>query len=90
MRSVATATTRSTNTNNLHRQARQEGHVRVPQQHVEDGTKLGGWMCAQPAQKREEKLISKKEHQLNQIGFIWNVCDVRWDAMVRALTQFKL
>jgi hypothetical protein len=87
---VATATTRSTNTNNLRRRARQEGHVRVPQQHVEDGTKLGGWMCAQPAQKREEKLISKKEHQLNQIGFIWNVCDVRWDAMVRALTQFKL
>jgi hypothetical protein len=66
-----------------------EGHLRVPRRHVEDGQKLGAWICRHRAQKKAGTLVSEKERRLKNIGFIWNALEGNWDTMFRALTQFK-
>jgi hypothetical protein len=66
-----------------------EGHVRVPLFHVEDGKKLGAWIRRLRFNKKKGKLCPKKERQLNEIGFVWNASEGKWDTMMRALTQFK-
>jgi hypothetical protein len=63
--------------------------LRVPSVHVEDGERLGRWIDKHRAQKRKGTLGSEKERRLNEIGFIWNTLDGKWDIMFRALTQFK-
>jgi hypothetical protein len=66
-----------------------EGHFRITRFHVEDGQKLGQWICDNRTKKRAGKLESEKERRLNDIGFIWNPYEEKWDTMIRALTQFK-
>jgi hypothetical protein len=66
-----------------------EGHLRVPTYHVEDGHKLGSWICMNRAQQKSGTLYPERLRRLNEIGFIWNAQDARFDTMIRALTQFK-
>jgi hypothetical protein len=61
----------------------QEGHLTVPSNHDNDGQNLGRWISIHLGQKKAGTRRS------NEIGFIWNMCDVKWDAMFRALTQFE-
>jgi hypothetical protein len=66
-----------------------EGHLRVPQRHFEDGQKLGTWISRNRRQKRRGALCPEEERRLNEIGFIWNVNDAKFDTMFTALAQFK-
>jgi hypothetical protein len=50
-----------------------EGHLKVPQRHVEEGRHLGDWIGTQRYQRRLGTLsCPEKERRLNEIGFIWN------------------
>jgi hypothetical protein len=67
-----------------------EGHLRVPRQHVEDGHRLGAWICKQRLQERRGALCPEKERRLNEIGgFIWDALEARFDTMITAMVQFK-
>jgi hypothetical protein len=66
-----------------------EGHLRVPNKHVQ---LLGTWNRFQRSQKNAWKLVSEKEQYVkNEIGFTWNVLEVQFlDTMITALlAQFK-
>jgi hypothetical protein len=64
-----------------------EGHMRVPQLHVEEGQQLGNWIDSQRKEQNKGKLLPERERRLNEIGCIWAAG--HWDTMFRALTQFK-
>jgi ferredoxin-thioredoxin reductase catalytic subunit len=49
-----------------------EGHWRVPARHVEDGQKLGTWICMSRYKKRKGTLIFEQERLLNEMGFVWD------------------
>jgi hypothetical protein len=66
-----------------------EGHLSVPKCHVENGQNLGRWVREHRSTKKDGTLVPEKERRLNELGFIWNVCEEKWDIMYRALTQFK-
>jgi hypothetical protein len=66
-----------------------EGHLKVTYRHVEDGQRLGHWICDNRAQKKAGILDSEKERRLNEIGFIWSTFEVNWNTMFRVLTQYK-
>jgi hypothetical protein len=54
-----------------------EGHLKVPQGHVEDGQKLGYWIYNQRRRKRIGRLCPEHERRLNEVGVIWNARDQR-------------
>jgi hypothetical protein len=66
-----------------------EGHLRVPARHVEDGHKLGRWISMQRTHNRLGTLCPESLRRLNEIGFIWNRHEGKWNKMFKALTQFK-
>jgi hypothetical protein len=66
-----------------------EGHMRVPVNHFRDGKNLGAWAIHQRNQKKDGKICPEKERRLNEVGFIWNAREGKWDTMMRALAQFN-
>jgi hypothetical protein len=74
-----------------------EGHLRVPQPHIEDGKRLGAWVCKQRFQRNAGTLVSEKEVRLNDIGLFprkkghndERTKNETNETMFRALTQFK-
>ena len=63
-----------------------EGSTLVSQTHVENGLFLGKWVAWQRSNKL--KLSSEQIIKLNDIGFIWNALDYRWEEGCRLLTNF--
>ncbi|CAB9523514.1 helicase [Seminavis robusta] len=56
-----------------------EGHSVAPQNHTEGGVKLGAWVNKQRMARKKDKLDASKVLKLEQLGFIWNVRDWRWE-----------
>ncbi|CAB9512839.1 Helicase associated domain [Seminavis robusta] len=57
-----------------------EGHCDVPKRHVEGGVNLGRWVEHQRHARKKDKLLDEwKVQQLEQVGFIWNAPDWRWE-----------
>jgi hypothetical protein len=54
-----------------------EGHVLVPQAHVESGYKLGSWVSVQRVNR--EHLSREKTARLEKLGFSWNKIDAAWN-----------
>ena len=48
-----------------------EGHSHVVNNHIEDGIRLGCWLCKQRQEKKKGKLDIKCEKQLDKIGVVW-------------------
>jgi hypothetical protein len=48
-----------------------EGNCLVPQDHIEDGIKLGTWVSNQRSMMRSKKLNSYRVDKLNLLGFTW-------------------
>jgi predicted DNA-binding protein len=48
-----------------------EGHYRVPQLHLENGFKLGGWVAAQRRAKKA-KFSPERIKRLEALGFVWD------------------
>jgi hypothetical protein len=42
-----------------------EGHLRVPKRQVEDGLKLGGWVCFHRVKQNAGTLVSEKERTMH-------------------------
>ena len=64
-----------------------EGHLRVPQYFESDGYRLGLKVVNLRQQK---KILSPRRISiLNEMGFIWNELDQKWNEFILALTAFK-
>ena len=64
-----------------------EGHLRVPQYFESDGYRLGLKVVNLRQQK---KILSPSRISiLNEMGFIWNELDQKWNEFILALTAFK-
>jgi hypothetical protein len=66
-----------------------EGHLRVPTHHVEDGHKVGAWIRMNQDRRKNGTLCPEDERRLNEIGFIWNIREAKWETMIVALAQFQ-
>ena len=63
-----------------------EGHARVPQTHIEEGMRLGGWV---KHHRRRRELLSPEQHErLVQIGFVWNALDDDFERNFAILSRF--
>mmetsp|Transcript_26443 Transcript_26443/g.29248 ORF Transcript_26443/g.29248 Transcript_26443/m.29248 type:complete len:178 (+) Transcript_26443:437-970(+) len=48
-----------------------EGHSHVANNHIEDGIRLGRWLCKQRQRRKKGKLNIKCENQSDKIGVVW-------------------
>jgi hypothetical protein len=66
---------------------RRTGHSDVPRLHEEDGFKLGSWVKTQ----RSTRLTMPEDRRakLNELGFIWDKLDEKWEIAFNALVAFK-
>jgi superfamily II DNA or RNA helicase len=63
------------------------GHCKVPQSFEINAFKLGAWVSN--LRNQIDKLSSERIARLNEIGFIWNAIDDRWEEGFAHLVQFK-
>jgi len=63
------------------------GHMNVPQQDKKY-KKLGRWVNDQRTRKTRGVLSEEYENQLNEIGFVWNTLDERWNQRFNELKEF--
>jgi superfamily II DNA or RNA helicase len=64
-----------------------EGHTMVPQEHIENGLKLGLWVSVQ--RRAKDSLNKEKIIKLNSIGFCLDPKAKRWEELFSALLKFK-
>lgn len=64
-----------------------EGHLRVPYYFDDDGYKLG----QRVVNLRQQRSILSKDRIsiLNEMGFVWNEIDEKWNDFITALTSFQ-
>ena len=66
---------------------KREGHCHVPASHIENGFKLGFWVSNQ-RRSRNGDLSDEKRQRLDELGFIWDALETRWERGVRHLKSF--
>ena len=64
-----------------------EGHINVPRNHKIDGFNLGSWVHNQ--RKKFDKLSTDSRRRLDELGFVWNRLDDRWEEGFSALKNFN-
>jgi hypothetical protein len=64
-----------------------EGHVNILRDYSEDGLNLGIWIANQ--RRTKDKLSADKIERLDELGFIWNRLDDKWEEGFSALKNFK-
>ena len=63
-----------------------EGHLRIPYNFDDDGYKLGQRIINL---RQQRKILSKDRISiLNEMGFVWNEIDEKWNDFITALTSF--
>ena len=55
----------------LERLAAREGHARVPQDHLEDGFRLGRWVSNQRVARKRDVLSFDRVARLDALGMVW-------------------
>jgi len=63
------------------------GHVDVPQQDKKY-RQLGRWVNDQRTKKKRGTLSKEYENRLNEIGFVWNALEERWNQRLNELKEF--
>jgi Helicase associated domain/Helicase conserved C-terminal domain len=64
-----------------------EGHCNVLQRHHEGTFRLGGWVSVQRTSK--DTMSAEHRQRLNEIGFVWDVLESKWEDGFAVLKQFK-
>ena len=67
---------------------RKYGNCNVPSDWYEN-QELGSWANTQRQFKKSGKLSQERTRRLKQIGFVWDLLDVRWKEMFTALVDYK-
>eukprot|EP00536_Pseudo-nitzschia_multiseries_P003811 jgi/Psemu1/186623/e_gw1.60.20.1 len=66
-----------------------EGHCNVPQNHLEEGEKLGMWLGNQRTYKRLGKLDSNAKRLMDELGVVWDTSAKQWDDMYQLLVRYQ-
>ena len=69
--------------------AQREGHANVPEDHVEDGVKLGRWLEWQRRTMRDGTLDESHADRLEALGVSWDPFFDQWEHHFDLLRQFK-
>ena len=64
-----------------------EGHCRVPNTHVENGFRLGGWVTTQRANSNE--IDTDRRQRLQELGFVWDPLAALWEEGFAHLSAYK-
>ena len=64
-----------------------EGHCRVPKGHTEGGINLGEWFRTQ--RRSAETLAADRRMRLDELGFIWDPLEGKWEEGFLSLKKFK-
>ena len=64
------------------------GHADVPIGFELNGSKLGQWVSDQRKNFKLGKINNQRIEKLNQLGFVWNVLDYRWNIGLLKLKAF--
>jgi|TARA_B110000879_G_scaffold186967_1_gene248546 hypothetical protein len=67
----------------------EHGDVNVPKGAKQDGFSLGGFVYSQRTSKQKGSLSEEHIKQLNELGFVWDVSDTRYQAGLLALKAYK-
>lgn len=63
-----------------------ERHCLVPQDHRENGYRLGVWVSSQ--RENRNKLSAERQDRLSRLGFVWNRIDALWENGFEHLVRF--
>ncbi len=73
----------------LERFAAREGHLSVPNNHLEDGRPLGQWVINQRQAYARAELFPARKARLEALsGWEWNAMEARWDKGLAYLKDF--
>lgn len=64
------------------------GHVDVPQQDKKY-RQLGRWVNDQRTKKKNGEISKEYEDRLNEIGFVWNALEERWNQRLSELDEYR-
>ncbi|MER7131316.1 Helicase associated domain protein [Streptosporangium saharense] len=67
---------------------RREGHLLIPQDHVEAGRRVGKWVSKQRYLHALAELPGSRVRLLEQIGMVWNPLDAVWETWFRLAERF--
>lgn len=66
-----------------------EGHTRVPDRHVEDGSNIGSWVLTQRTNRDKDKLSTERTALLETLpGWVWDAYADRWERGYKPLTEY--
>lgn len=66
-----------------------EGHCDVPNTYKENGFSLGAWVANQRQNKVRSRLTFEQRQRLDQLGFVWDVLEDRWEEWCRVLALYR-
>ena len=66
-----------------------EGHCLVPKGHLENGIQLGSWVNTKRGNKADSTLSKEYFKQLDELGFVWEPYEEKWEEGFNALVAFK-
>jgi superfamily II DNA or RNA helicase len=73
----------------LERFVEREGHARVPNRHIDDGFKLGGWVTGQRHAFRRGKLDPTRRTRLEALpSWVWRAWEASWEDAFAHLERF--
>lgn len=67
-----------------------EGHAAVPSAHREGDVKLGAWVVALRARRKQGDLSAERQAELEALpGWVWDARDAVWDEGFNSLVRFR-
>ena len=66
-----------------------EGHLSIPDSHIEDGIKIGQWAGVQRTARNGGKLSQERLSRLDAVGFSWDTRTDKWEMAFRSLEKFR-
>jgi hypothetical protein len=73
----------------LQRFQKQHGHFFVTNEHQTEYPGLELWVLNQRVLRKRGQMDGERHQQLDAIGFIWELSDARWQALLVALQRFR-
>jgi superfamily II DNA or RNA helicase len=68
---------------------KRERHWDIPDDHIEDGVKIGNWVGVQRGAKNKGKLSQDRLRRLDAVGFSWDPRSQKWEMRFKLLEQFQ-
>jgi superfamily II DNA or RNA helicase len=68
----------------------EHGHLRVPVEYVnDDGFALGQWLSRARGRRKQGRLASAVERELDELGIAWDVLDEEWERGLREARAYR-